>query len=150
MMIGNDLIADGHPHASTLADGFGGKKRVKQSSLNRFGHAWPVIGEVDGKHCILFDDIVDSGGTLVHAADALKGQGAASASAYVSHAVLSGEAVQRIANSQNLTRLVVTDSIGNEAGREGVEKIETISIDRLLAEAIRRIANEESVSSLFD
>ncbi len=109
-----------------------------------------IIGEVEGKHCVLFDDIVDSGGTLVQAADALKAQGAASAAAYVSHAVLSGEAVERIAKSDNLTRLVVTDSIGNEANRDGVDKIETISIDRLLAEAIRRIANEESVSSLFD
>lgn len=109
-----------------------------------------IIGEVAGKHCVVFDDIVDSGGTLVQAADALMQQGAASVSAYVSHAVLSGQAVERIANAENLTRLVVTDSIGNEANREGVSKIETVTIDRLLGEAIRRIANEESVSSLFD
>jgi ribose-phosphate pyrophosphokinase len=109
-----------------------------------------IIGRVKDKHCIMFDDIVDSGGTLVKAADALKAQGAASVAAYVSHAVLSGNAVERIETAENLTRVVVTDSIGNDHKREGAKRIETVSVDRLLAEAIRRIANEESVSSLFD
>ncbi|ADM09794.1 ribose-phosphate pyrophosphokinase [Parvularcula bermudensis HTCC2503] len=109
-----------------------------------------IIGEVDGRHCIMFDDIVDSGGTLVNAADALTKQGAASVSAYVSHGVLSGEAVARINKATNLHRLVVTDSIGNQARKAQSEKIKTISVARLLAEAIRRIANEESVSSLFE
>ena len=109
-----------------------------------------IIGDVDGQHCVLFDDIVDSGGTLVNAADALKAKGAASVSAYVSHGVLSGEAVSRIEGAKNLERLVVTDSIGNDDEKAASPRIETVSIDRLLAEAIRRIANEESVSSLFD
>ncbi|RFB03986.1 ribose-phosphate pyrophosphokinase [Parvularcula marina] len=109
-----------------------------------------IIGNVDGKHCVLFDDIVDSGGTLVKAADALVAKGAKSVSAYVSHGVLSGDAISRVQNAENLTRLVVTDSIGNEAGKAGADKIETVKVDLLLAEAIRRIANEESVSSLFD
>ncbi|MEM6649523.1 MAG: ribose-phosphate pyrophosphokinase [Pseudomonadota bacterium] len=109
-----------------------------------------IIGDVEGQHCILFDDIVDSGGTLVNAADALVARGAASVSAYVTHGVLSGKAVERVQSSSNLTRLVVSDTIGNKKDKEKADKIETVSVDRLLAEAIRRIANEESVSSLFD
>ncbi|WP_031552237.1 ribose-phosphate pyrophosphokinase [Parvularcula oceani] len=109
-----------------------------------------IIGDVRGKHCILFDDIVDSGGTLVNAADALMAEGAASAAAYVTHGVLSGKAVERIENSASLQRLVITDSIADDGRRTGATKIEAVSVATLLAEAIRRIANEESVSSLFD
>ena len=109
-----------------------------------------IIGAVDGLHCILFDDIVDSGGTLVNAADALCGAGAASVSAYVTHGVLSGEACARVERSESLDRLVITDSIANDGRRDGATKIEAVGVDKLLAEAIRRIANEESVSSLFD
>ena len=109
-----------------------------------------IIGEVEGRHCILFDDIVDSGGTLVNAATALREAGAASASAYVTHGVLSGEAVARVEGSDALERLVITDSIANDGRRDGAAKIEAVGVDKLLAEAIRRIANEESVSSLFD
>lgn len=109
-----------------------------------------IIGDVEGRHCVLYDDIVDSGGTLVKAADALCAKGAKSVSAYVSHGVLAGNAVANIQGSANLDRLVVTDSIGNEHRKAGADKIITVSVDQLLAEAIRRIANEESVSSLFD
>ena len=109
-----------------------------------------IIGEVGGKHCILFDDIVDSGGTLINAADALTARGAASAAAYVTHAVLSGNAVERIEGAKNLKRLVVSDSIAIEEKVAGAKRIEVVSVDQLLGEAIRRIANEESVSSLFD
>ena len=109
-----------------------------------------IIGEVDGLHCVLFDDIVDSGGTLVNAATALRQAGAASAAAYVTHGVLSARAVERIEASEALDRLVITDSIANDGRRDGARKIEAVGVDRLLAEAIRRIANEESVSSLFD
>ena len=109
-----------------------------------------IIGDVAGKHCILFDDIVDSGGTLVNAAEALCAEGAASASAYVTHGVLSGQAVERVEKSASLDRLVITDSIGDDGRREGAAKIEAVTVSKLLAEAIRRIANEESVSSLFD
>ena len=109
-----------------------------------------IIGDVSGMHCILFDDICDSGGTLVNAAEALVGQGARAVEAYVSHGVLSGDAVTRIENSKHLSRLVITDSIADDGRRNGTKKIEAVPVDRLLAEAIRRIANEESVSSLFD
>ncbi len=109
-----------------------------------------VIGDVTGHHCILFDDIVDSGGTLVNAADALMAQGAKSVAAYVTHGVLSGTAIERISGARNLTRLVTTDSIQATAEEAASNKIQQVSIHVLLAEAIRRIANEESVSSLFD
>lgn len=109
-----------------------------------------IIGDVDGMHCILFDDIVDSGGTLVNAADALRAKGAVNVEAYISHGVLSGEAVKRVETSEALSKLVITDSIANDGRRDGAKKIEVVAVDRLLAEAIRRIANEESVSSLFD
>ncbi|WP_156840773.1 ribose-phosphate pyrophosphokinase [Novosphingobium aquimarinum] len=108
-----------------------------------------IIGEVDGRACILIDDIIDSGGTLCNAAQALLDQGAASVTAYISHGVLSGGAVARVANSA-LTELVITDSIlANDATRD-CEKIRILTIAPLLGEAVRRIADESSVSSLFD
>lgn len=109
-----------------------------------------IIGDVQGMDCILFDDIVDSGGTLVNAAEALREKGAVNVEAYISHGVLSGKAVERVETSAALSKLVITDSIGDDGRRSGAKKIEVVSVDRLLAEAIRRIANEESVSSLFD
>ncbi|MCI5046729.1 MAG: ribose-phosphate pyrophosphokinase [Aquisalinus sp.] len=108
-----------------------------------------IIGDVEGLDCILFDDIVDSGGTLCNAADALRARGAKSVAAYVTHGVLSGSAVERITKADGLQKLVVTDSIEATDAVLGCDKIEIVSIDSLLAEAIRRIANEESVSSLF-
>jgi ribose-phosphate pyrophosphokinase len=108
-----------------------------------------IIGDVKGRSCILVDDIVDSAGTLCNAAAALMEAGATSVSAYVSHGVLSGGAVARIAASV-LTELVTTDSIlATEAVRSSA-KIRTLSIAPLIAEAMRRIAEESSVSSLFD
>ena len=112
--------------------------------------AMNVIGDVAGSHCVLFDDIVDSGGTLVNAADALIKEGATRVSAYVTHGVLSGAANEKIGGSSSLSKLVVTDSIQMAPDLEANPKIETVTIASLLAEAIRRIANEESVSSLFD
>ena len=109
-----------------------------------------IIGDVKGRDCILFDDIVDSGGTLVNAADALVKHGAKSVSAYVTHGVLSPGAPEKIAAAGALGRLVVTDSIAARTDVTASPKIEFVSIADLLAEAIRRIANEESVSSLFD
>ena len=109
-----------------------------------------IIGEVKGRHCILFDDIVDSGGTLCNAADEIMNKGAKSVSAFVTHGVLSGGAVERINNAKSLTRLVTTDSIGETDEVAASSKVERVGIASLLAEAIRRIANEESVSSLFD
>jgi ribose-phosphate pyrophosphokinase len=108
-----------------------------------------VIGEVAGYTCILVDDIVDSGGTLVNAADALIANGAKDVYAYISHGVLSGGAAARIAGSQ-LKELVITDSILPTEAVTKAANIRTLSIAPLIAEAISRTASEESVSSLFD
>jgi len=108
-----------------------------------------VIGDVDGRDCILVDDIVDSGGTLVNAAAALIENGARSASAYITHGVLSGGAVARIASSK-LKSMVVTDTIAATEEQRKCANIRRISIAPLIGEAIKRINHEESVSSLFD
>jgi ribose-phosphate pyrophosphokinase len=108
-----------------------------------------VIGEVEGRTCILVDDIVDSGGTLVNAADALIAHGAKEVYAYISHGVLSGGAVTRITSSR-LKELVITDSILATEAVRNAGNIHTLSIAGLIAEAIGRTAAEESVSSLFD
>ncbi len=108
-----------------------------------------VIGEVAGYTCILIDDIVDSGGTLVNAADALLANGAKDVYAYITHGVLSGGAVARITSSK-LKELVITDSIQPTEAVRKAPNIRTISISALIGEAIGRTASEESVSSLFD
>lgn len=109
-----------------------------------------IIGEVNGRHCVIFDDILDSGGTLCNAAQALMDKGAKSVAACVTHGVLSDHAEERVMKSEALTRLLITDSIQARPEVSECPKIEQVSIATLLAEAIRRIANEESVSSLFD
>ncbi len=108
-----------------------------------------IIGEVNGRNCVLLDDIVDSGGTLCNAAEALFAKGAKSVSAYITHGVLSGGAVSRIASSQ-LTELVLTDTILPTEAVRVAKNIRVISIAQLIGEAIARIFKEESVSSLFD
>jgi ribose-phosphate pyrophosphokinase len=108
-----------------------------------------VIGDAAGYTCILIDDIVDSGGTLVNAADALLANGAKDVYAYISHGVLSGGAAARIAGSK-LKELVITDSIQPTEAVRNAPNIRTLSIASLIAEAIGRTASEESVSSLFD
>ncbi|MBT5659659.1 MAG: ribose-phosphate diphosphokinase, partial [Rhodospirillaceae bacterium] len=108
-----------------------------------------IIGDVSGHRCILIDDIVDSAGTLCNAAEALMEAGAASVSAYVTHGVLSGGAVARVAASP-LDRLVMTDSIMATEAIQVTKNIEQLSIAPLLGEAILRISGEKSVSSLFD
>ena len=108
-----------------------------------------IIGDVAGRECILFDDIVDSGGTLVNAAKALIDAGATEVSAYISHGVLSGPAVQRVTDGP-LKELVITDSIEQPHEVLTCSKIRTVPVAPLIGEAIRRIANEESVSKLFD
>ncbi len=108
-----------------------------------------IIGDVEGQRCILVDDIVDSAGTLCNAAEALSKQGAKSVSAYVTHGVLSGGAVARVGASP-LETLVITDSIlATEAVRVS-QNIRQLTIAPLLGEAIRRVSEEKSVSSLFD
>ena len=108
-----------------------------------------IIGDVEGRRCILFDDIVDSAGTLCNAAKALVDKGAESVSAYVSHGVLSGAACERVAASV-LDELVVTDTIEASPLVSGCGKVRHVTVAPLIGEAIRRIANEESVSKLFD
>jgi ribose-phosphate pyrophosphokinase len=108
-----------------------------------------VIGNVEGKSCILVDDIIDSGGTLVNAAEALLERGAKDVSAYITHGVLSGGAVSRITNSR-MKELVITDSILPTEAVKIARNIRVISIANLMGEAILRTAQEESVSSLFD
>jgi ribose-phosphate pyrophosphokinase len=108
-----------------------------------------IIGDVSGRRCILFDDIVDSAGTLCNAAAALVEHGATEVSAYVTHGVLSGAATERVSNSV-MRELVVTDSIEASDLVKGCKKIRVLGVAPLIGEAIRRIANEESVSKLFD
>jgi ribose-phosphate pyrophosphokinase len=107
-----------------------------------------IIGDVDGRSCVLIDDLVDTAGTLRQAATALKEHGASRVVAYCTHAVLSGPAVANIENSV-LDELVVTDTIPLRSGAQACGKIRQLSIAELLAETMRRISNEESVSSLF-
>jgi ribose-phosphate pyrophosphokinase len=107
-----------------------------------------IIGDVEGRSCILVDDLVDTAGTLCKAAKALKDHGAAKVVAYCTHAVLSGPAVTNITNSE-LDELVVTDTIPLRADAAACDRIRQLSIAGLLAETMRRISNEESVSSLF-
>ncbi len=108
-----------------------------------------IIGEIEGRDCVLFDDIVDSAGTLCNAAQALLDEGARSVSAYVTHGVLSGKAVERVTNSC-LKSLVISDTIATTEEAKKCKNIRVISVAPLLAEAIRRISEETSVSSLFD
>ena len=107
-----------------------------------------IIGDVAGRSCILYDDIIDSGGTICNAAKALKDHGANSVSAYITHGVLSDPAVERITKSE-LTEVVITDTINQPQKVKDCAKVRECSTAKLLGEAIRRIANDESVSKLF-
>ena len=120
------------------------KRRAKSNQ----SEVMNIIGEVEGKNCVMIDDMVDTAGTLCHAASALKGRGASSVAAYITHAVLSGPAVSRITDSE-LDELVVTDTIPLGEAAKGCKKIRQLSTAQLLAETMRRIAEEESVSSLY-
>ncbi len=108
-----------------------------------------IIGDVKGRRCVLVDDIVDSAGTLCNAAEALMEQGATSVHAYVTHGVLSGGAVARVSASP-MEKLVITDSIQSTEAVRVSHNIDQLTIAPLMAEAIRRISDESSVSSLFD
>jgi ribose-phosphate pyrophosphokinase len=107
-----------------------------------------VIGDVAGKTCVLVDDIVDTAGTLCTAAQALKEEGAIKVVAYITHPVLSGNAINAIVESE-LDEMVVTDTIPLSAQAQASSKIKQLSLDRLLAESIRRVSNEESISAMF-
>ena len=121
-------------------------KRREQAGVSEVMN---IIGDVTGRRCILVDDIVDSAGTLCNAAAALMDAGAASVSAYVTHGVLSGEAVKRVSASP-LEALIITDSIVATEALNNSHNIEQLTIAPLMAEAIRRISEETSISSLFD
>ena len=107
-----------------------------------------LIGDVKGKNCVMIDDMVDTAGTLCHAAHALKDHGAVSVSAYITHAVLSGPAVERITAS-SLDEMVVTDTIPLNKEAMACPKIRQLSTAEILAETMRRISDDESVSSLY-
>ena len=108
-----------------------------------------IVGNVQNKECIIVDDIIDSGGTIVNAVDALIREGAKSVYVFVTHAVLSGEAINKIKKSK-INKLIITDSIDNAKKIKNVSKIQVLSIAPLMAEAIKRISNSTSVSSLFN
>ncbi len=107
-----------------------------------------IVGDVKGKTCIIVDDIIDSGGTIVNAAKALKDRGAKEVYVYITHGVLSGEAVKKIKKSV-IKNLVITDTIDNMNRVKGAKNIEVLSISSLMGEAIKRISNSTSVSDLF-
>ena len=108
-----------------------------------------IIGDIKNKDCLVVDDIVDTAGTLCNAAEALINSGAKSVSAYISHGVLSGPAIKRISKSK-LTELVITNSIAASKEIVDSDKIRVLNLASLIAEAIRRISSDNSVSSLFD
>ena len=108
-----------------------------------------IIGDVKNKTCIIVDDIIDSGGTIVNAVEALKKNGANEVYVFITHAVLSGDAVKKIKNSK-IKKLIITDTIDNSQKIKNNNKIEVLSISSLMSEAIKRIANSNSVSDLFN
>ena len=108
-----------------------------------------IIGDVEGKSCLIVDDMVDTAGTLCKAADALKDHGATQVVAYCTHPVLSGPAIENIEKS-NLDSLVVTDTIPLNDAAKSCKRIRQLSMARLLGESIRRVSNEESISAMFD
>ncbi|MDE2630095.1 MAG: ribose-phosphate pyrophosphokinase [Alphaproteobacteria bacterium] len=137
--------------ARALAKRLGGDLAIVDKRRERAGESevMNIIGDVKGRSCILVDDIVDSGGTICNAAEALMKAGAKDVCAYASHGVLSGGAVARVQSSV-LKSMVITDSIAATDGVAKCHNIRRISIAPLIGEAMRRINNEESVSSLFD
>ncbi len=149
MIISPDV--GGVVRARALADRLNADLAIVDKRRPRAGESevMNIIGDVSGRRCILFDDIVDSAGTLCNAAEALVDRGAVSVSAYVSHGVLSGKACERVKDSV-LAELVITDTIEASELVKAARKVRQVSVAPLIGEAIRRIANEESVSKLFD
>jgi len=137
--------------ARHLAERIGASLAIVDKRRHAPGHSevMNVIGSVEDRVCILVDDIIDSGGTICNAADALRDSGATRVMCYIAHGVLSGSALDRIEGSK-LDPLVVSNSIKPKEQLMAADNIEILSIAPLIGEAIRRIANNESVSSLFD
>ena len=155
-MSGDDLMVvspdvGGVVRARAIAKRLGCPLAIVDKRRDRPGESevMNIIGEVAGRRCILVDDIVDSGGTLCNAAQALIDQGATEVSAYITHGVLSGGAVARITASA-LKELVITDSIQPTEAVRVAHNIRTITVAPLIGEAVRRISGDESVSVLFD
>ncbi|MBK6509794.1 MAG: ribose-phosphate pyrophosphokinase [Haliea sp.] len=160
----DDIKACGHENLIVVSPDIGGvvraraiAKQLDEADLAIIDKRRPkaneaqvmnVIGEVEGRTCLLVDHLVDTAGTLCKAADALKDRGASKVVAYCTHAVLSGNALETIRNSQ-LDELVVTDTIPLVAEAKHISKIRQLTIADLLAESMRRVANEESISALF-
>jgi len=120
-------------------------KRRPKANVSEVMH---VIGDIDGRNCVIMDDMIDTAGTLVKAAEVLKDRGAKKVFAYCTHPILSGPAIERIQNS-HLDEVVVTNTIPLSAAAQGVKKIRQLSVAFLFAETIRRISDGESVTSLF-
>ena len=137
--------------ARAIASKFGASIAIVDKRRPKAGESevMNIIGEVGGKDCIILDDIIDSAGTICNAADKLIEIGAKSVTAYVTHGVLTGKALSRIKDSK-LKEVVITDTINNTENAKELEKIRIIPISVLLGEAIRRISEESSVSSLFE
>ncbi len=137
--------------ARALAKRFGADLAIVDKRRERAGESevMHIIGDVKGRTCLLFDDIVDSAGTLCNAAQALMDEGAKEVFAYVTHGVFSGEAVARVEKSA-LKELVITDSIAATSAVKNAHNIRQVTIAPLIGEAIRRIGHGESVSNLFD
>jgi ribose-phosphate pyrophosphokinase len=149
MIISPDV--GGVVRARALANRLGADLAIVDKRREKAGvsEVMNIIGDVAGRHCILIDDIVDSAGTLVNAADALLADKAASVAAYVTHGVLSNGAAQRVQDSK-LTELVVTDTIDPNTRKGKAAKVRAVSVAELMGDAIWRIANEQSVSVLFE
>jgi ribose-phosphate pyrophosphokinase len=153
---GNDSIvvspdAGGVERARTIASRIESDLAIVDKRREKAGvsEVMNIIGEVKKRSCFIVDDIVDSAGTLCNAAQALMDSGAVEVYAYVTHGVLSGEAIERI-NGSSLKKLIITDTIEQSEEVKNSKKIETVSVVPLLGEAIKRISEERSVSSLFD
>ena len=142
--------AGGTVRARRFADIFGGDIAIVDKRRPKAGvsEVMNIIGEVKGCHAILVDDIVDSGGTLCNAGQAIMDQGALSVRAYITHGVLTGKACQKVEDSV-LEELVITDSIDFKCPHD-CKKTRAVSVSTMIGEAIRRVSNEESVSSLFE
>ncbi|UAA40182.1 ribose-phosphate pyrophosphokinase [Paraneptunicella aestuarii] len=121
-------------------------KRRPKANVAQVMH---IIGDVDGRDCIIVDDMIDTGGTLGKAAEALKANGAKSVLAYATHPVFSGNAPKNILESC-IDEIIVTDSIPLSAEMQQVTKVKQLSLSKMLAEAIRRLSNEESISAMFE
>tara|TARA_A100001015_G_scaffold42141_1_gene46128 strand:- start:3430 stop:4365 length:936 start_codon:yes stop_codon:yes gene_type:complete len=137
--------------ARAIASKFGASIAIVDKRRPKAGESevMNIIGDVDGKDCIILDDIIDSAGTICNAADKLIEIGAKSVTAYVTHGVLTGKALSRIKDSK-LKEVVITDTINNTENDKELGKVRIIPISVLLGEAIRRISEESSVSSLFE